>query len=893
MTEIQLKAPILYITGGSDYKGVLLQNECDNTDLWNELMERTVLQEFKQNDEKEEDLKIIKPFRMVIHKLENLKMVQINGSKGASKCQHFTLLWVPTWLKPHQYKRLIKSFRNSSYFCNKLNKDCVYISGPEYGHLERNSSNSPLDATYVFDLDVLKGNCSQIIDSILPKSKTLSIEICVHELAKEHSTESIKPVENINDIFYFKNVASMNDINDILPKHESVKINMKTSLLSEKYSQHKPKRFHRSFGGSINNTTGPLPTEGFDPIYDRKSGLVKERFVFAIVWLHVTEEDTTIPSHKKGIKIRDYDDDDDDKYDNKEDNDLISELYSEDNNLRDNEVDHIQYELPAWAIMKKLHQQPYKKSLVYNVELFNCDECWQNQDLVVDRKILWKEAFLVFIQAYLLPISVVFPPIKIIKCFNKKFNLKPRCRPVEEYIHFRDLDRIEQIPYDITALWGGYYVYDDSIIFRFVSFIITCVLWCIIFIGPCLYQGKPGKKNDVNNFVFFDCFASLIFYTLSVFTVIWWACARRVYIWPKQHELLYFRLIVNRPIHRKRKGGKSNTNIRRTDWAAVSNISSGTTLTTFIYAFRKGFLELKTPIDSWFSLSLVRRSYGKIFITSIVNLLLYFFAHNLERIEMNTWPIYMSGNDTFYAWKLLYNICSIIFSCIFVFGFILLWETMFDRMNRHLDTVKTLSNLLVRNTYSEYIKLSKSDNILSWLVMERFLKRKGMMLFSSLETPLFALALLSISSWAGFVYCFYLGVGQRLINSKSTFSNSALATWLYLGLFSGYQLARMLFWYGRKFARETEKLQNSFKRSCKTLHIENLMEYEVNKNSTLESKYAMKSSQYILTHSNHNEIIPKVFGIQFDKLTAKAAWGLLIGALPTIIKIIIDRASLQ
>ncbi len=31
-----------------------------------------------------------------------------------------------------------------------------------------------------------------------------------------------------------------------------------------------------------------------------------------------------------------------------------------------------------------------------------------------------------------------------------------------------------------------------------------------------------------------------------------------------------------------------------------------------------------------------------------------------------------------------------------------------------------------------------------------------------------------------------------------------------------------------KFTRETDKLQNGFKRSCKTLHVENLMEYKVN-----------------------------------------------------------------
>ena len=106
--------------------------------------------------------------------------------------------------------------------------------------------------------------------------------------------------------------------------------------------------------------------------------------------------------------------------------------------------------LPALSVMNKLHQQPYDGSRVYNVELMGYDECFENLDLVVDRRGLWKDALRVFMQSMLLPFFILFPPIwwlklfKTLKCCNcckcglcccrKEFKVRPRYRPVRSMV---------------------------------------------------------------------------------------------------------------------------------------------------------------------------------------------------------------------------------------------------------------------------------------------------------------------------------------------------------------------------------------------------------------------------------------------------------------------------
>ena len=258
--------------------------------------------------------------------------------------------------------------------------------------------------------------------------------------------------------------------------------------------------------------------------------------------------------------------------------------------------------LPALSVMNKLHQQPYDGSRVYNIEIMGYDECYENLDLVVDRRGLWIQALCILLQALFLPFFIIFPPILIIKLFNNDFNVKPRYRPVGDMIpNFDDLDRTEQIPFDISALWRSYNVeksgrfkksdWKKKCCFKFLSFLIGFVVWSIVFGGPLIYR-RAELGDNAKDLLFFDCYGPLIFYTLGVFTVIWWASHSRVLIGPKEHLLLYNKLIVYRPIRKE----EDQYNTPRTDWAALTNLSQPTLLTAFTYGFRKGFLELRYDI---------------------------------------------------------------------------------------------------------------------------------------------------------------------------------------------------------------------------------------------------------------------------------------------------------
>ncbi len=91
--------------------------------------------------------------------------------------------------------------------------------------------------------------------------------------------------------------------------------------------------------------------------------------------------------------------------------------------------------------------------------------------------------------------------------------------------------------------------------------------------------------------------------------------------------------------------------------------------------------------------------------------------------------------------------------------------------------LKDLTRLITRNTYYEHIVFDHPDNILSWLQLRKYVQRKGMVLFASVETPLLSLGALILASWPSFVYCMLRGKGLNLVFGSSTFSNSALATW--------------------------------------------------------------------------------------------------------------------
>jgi len=894
--------PVLYITTGERYRddGVLMKDECTDVDFWSELVAHKSIACLFIED--------MTPFRIVMHKLERHKM-HFNEQNSMRSSKYFALVWVPTTnvdeidrdekaapavgMTAVQYNTFIDAIneigiphpsrRNHDhnshsagiYFCRKLNKDCVYISGPEFGETQHDA----------FDLYTLKATCSNMVHTqeLQRNGKELRVEIAVHELASEPNKTNALSIAIDTAVPSPANLADTDaDTHEALSDFDRDEIKMdrlppRDRLLPRDGTHSNGVYSSVSFGGVADQAYGPLPSDAPNAIYTKNAGLTRPRFVFAFVWLYV--RDTAARNNHNNPALRPG-------HGPVADIDLADDV---------DDASDARYERPSWTVMKTLHKHPYKKSLVYNVELLNYNDCWENLDLVVDRKILWKYLFLVFLQFLCLPFFVVFPLRNLVLCFNPTFQVKPRYRPpIDTVIDFEtDLEQIEQIPFDVTALWGRYHDKVRSsnyriFAFKLVSLLMASFVWFIAIVGPFLYDGKPtflfarDDKYNIGNLLFFDCYGVLGFSVLTMTTIVWWCCAMRIYFWPKEHELLFYKLSVHRPIDRK---DEHNQNIRRTDWAALNNISTPKTLSTIVYAHKKGLLELKTPNQSLLSSRIFPCTSRRLY--CIIFPLLYFVSCTLENWEVKKRPFYVATDVSNYQLKIAYNACAVLLSTVFVTGYAWLWETMFDRIRRHLSAVKTLSNLLTRNTYTEYMKLSMMDNILSWLMMEHFIKRKGMMLFSSLETPLVALMVMTVCSWVGSIYCIYYGVGQQLINEHSVLSNSALAAYGFSAAFTFYQLLRML-WFGRKFGREADKQQNAFKRSCKTLHSNNLMQYQINGAINEQNKYAMKSAQYILSHTDHTEIVPKVFGLQFDQLTCKTVMGLLLTSLPTIAKAIYD-----
>lgn len=235
--------------------------------------------------------------------------------------------------------------------------------------------------------------------------------------------------------------------------------------------------------------------------------------------------------------------------------------------------------LPALSVVNKIHQQPYDKHRVYNVELVGYDECFKNLGSKVNRETLWCDAFRVLIQALFLPFFTMFPPRMWLwllnKCCDFDYKIRPRARPVDSMVpQFEDLEQTEQVPWDITALWriqgGGTSKnsWPKDICVRLISALICSVVWWIVFYGPVMYVQQTKDKRYLQ---FFDCFGPLLAYGLGTLTIIVWCCHVRVLIGPKEHLLLYNKLVVHRPTRKYRLSGA-----KETDWAALTNLSRAT-----------------------------------------------------------------------------------------------------------------------------------------------------------------------------------------------------------------------------------------------------------------------------------------------------------------------------
>eukprot|EP01084_Bolivina_argentea_P015085 28218_1 len=793
-------------------------------------------------------------FRMVLHKTKHMKMSYSEYSKygngmkkydddmnGPSNNIFFALLWVPSnkadGMKLQYFEELMASMRKSKYYVNQLNKECVYISGPDYGS----------HTSAAFDLKQLKRRCEELIKSDIENNTfdRIDIEMVVHQLAREEFDDAPK-LSTTKKNEQAEEITLLNQEFDDPPKLSTKKKAQAVEMISlnQETENYAPRT--ASFAGykSTQFEKQPMnPTTLLQEIKSKKTKLSKQEYVFAYVWFNMSKA----PKNEE------------------------------------TSTDINSGTLPALSILKKLHMQPIGDYNVFNVEIHGYDSCYKNLDLIVDRTPYWRQAVYVLVQCILLPIFILIPPIKIRKWLTDK-TVAPRYRPVEG-VKFDELDRTEQIPYDICALWK---LNHRTFGLRFLSSVMALILISIIYIGPFLYTSQPEKEYDAKHLSFFDCFGPLFWYSLAIFTVGWWSCHSRVTVGPKEHMLLYYKLFIQRHI-------ATDVYQPRTDWAVLTRLSLPKVLPTMLYAHRKGFLEFRTATDGLFSWNKFRCCKGsdscklfKSYTWYIVAIVIYFGVQNLENFEKYHQPFYVHESSKLYQLKMVYAIFSNVCSWMFLFCFILLWDTMFNRMARQHENIKNLSNLIIRNTYSEYIQFDWVDNILSWLSLEKIVKRKGTMLFASLETPLFTLFWLCLTSWSGTIYCIFGGVGLTLQNDVSFFSNSTLAVWFYLACLSVVNVCRML-WYGHKFEKESIQQQLAIKSQCGEMHANYLMQELKNDRLSKHERDALNTSQMLLSHVEHSEIVPKVFGIKCDKLTAKAGWTAAISVVPTIFAFVVRK----
>ena len=122
----------------------------------------------------------ISSFRMVLHRTHSIKM-SLNSKKCDSFRQYFVLLWIPCngvfEAKRPQYQKLILTLNEEKYFCNKLNKQCLYFSGSKYGTDTTNNGE--------FRLQSLYDKCKIHAEREVKNGHQLIIDIAIHQFVRK------------------------------------------------------------------------------------------------------------------------------------------------------------------------------------------------------------------------------------------------------------------------------------------------------------------------------------------------------------------------------------------------------------------------------------------------------------------------------------------------------------------------------------------------------------------------------------------------------------------------------------------------------------------------------------------------------------------------------------
>ena len=296
--------------------------------------------------------------------------------------------------------------------------------------------------------------------------------------------------------------------------------------------------------------------------------------------------------------------------------------------------------------------------------------------------------------------------------------VEPRFRPTK--LAIENLDTTEEVAYDIYHLWG--YRFDSehnkysnikckSAMTRILSCIVASILFGVMIGGPYMYNYNYRNTPDYyDDLLIFDCFGTLGLYLLWVFTILLWSSASKTCIGPQEHFLLYNKMIMERVVNKHRC-------FERTDWAALTNMSGETTLTTHAFGFECGFLELRRPTHDLLSFRRFKLCKSNLFnncqdtafnilrvIIYVVIVCLYWMANNLENFIHFDKPMYIDKNIDRWQFKRIFIWFSTFSQLMLLTFFLIMWETMIDRIGRQFYNVKPYIIYISSETDIQYIK---------------------------------------------------------------------------------------------------------------------------------------------------------------------------------------------
>eukprot|EP01084_Bolivina_argentea_P182768 315473_1 len=393
-------APILYVIASKRYqKGVLtetLSNIATSNDLWKEIISKTsirnVLQDWIKTNKLNINISNMTPFRMTLHQLNRCKIgiiktftnkqTSINQFDENNKSKFFALIWVPmlntkTGFTQTQYQNLIDAFNQSNYICKPLNKDCIYISGPKYNHNEFDVTNLATKCHNLCDKDnILQFKYTVIIHEMRVGDTSDMNNKIIKQFTPQmkHYNFSVTEEDEIDPAMEAFTIGSMNELQQITTEHKlasTINLGSVTNILnniSEEEDENDENDDYKEKEQLEHQSGKSYAFPQSEAIYfehpiprNRQLSEIKVNSTHAYI------PHTMIDSYQCFGFIW---------------------ITPQNNNNNNNKYSQRLMTLPSYCIMKTLHKEPTESNfeILYNIELMAYDNCWDDLDLVIDRK---------------------------------------------------------------------------------------------------------------------------------------------------------------------------------------------------------------------------------------------------------------------------------------------------------------------------------------------------------------------------------------------------------------------------------------------------------------------------------------------------------------------------